>query len=283
EVVAKIKENYETEMGKVRNRLSLTLGIIYFHRRTPLRAALEAGRQMLKIPTEQKVWKVQRIDHNAIYFNNGSKWGVPITLGDGNLDYYYPYFFDKTPAQDHPLDQRPNRFESYRPTPNGNERCWLVHVSELKPGDEVWVIPSQFDFEFLDTSARRFEICYGNNGRRRGFHQNRPYLLEDLDVLKQLWKLLAGENGLTTTQINALTGLIEAKREMWRYPTNDAQKDKVFEQLVKDALARAEWPNGWINIPAESRTLLEKAAINGVLTDVLELYMELMKEKPKRT
>lgn len=299
-VVAGIKKKYEIEMSKVRNRLPLSLGIVYFHRRTPLRAALEAGRRMLRMQSKEETWEVKesrpaRGEEKARYEGKlgpyvqylkfegrEMPWLMSYSLGDDSKDYYYPYFFLKVPAQDHPLDQRPNRFESHRPTPKGNERCWLVHVSELKEGDEVWVIPSRFDFEFLDTSARRFEISYGDDGRRHGLRKTRPYLLRDLDVLTQLWELLAGENGLTTTQIDALIGLIEAKREMWHYPTGDARKNEAFEQLVRDALARAEWPNGWAKIKEEDRVLLEKAAISGVLSDVLELYMEVMKERPKR-
>lgn len=53
EVIKAIKTKYEREMGKVRNRLPLHLGVVYFHRRTPLRAALDAGRQMLTYKTPE--------------------------------------------------------------------------------------------------------------------------------------------------------------------------------------------------------------------------------------
>ncbi|MBU1247394.1 MAG: hypothetical protein KKB70_01745, partial [Proteobacteria bacterium] len=49
-VAQAIKEKYEREMGKVRNRLPLTLGAVYFGRRTPLAAALDAGRRILRHP-----------------------------------------------------------------------------------------------------------------------------------------------------------------------------------------------------------------------------------------
>lgn len=62
EVVKAIQTKYEREMGKVRNRLPLHLGVVYFQRRTPLRAALDAGRQMLtyKSPTDKQLWKCDR-------------------------------------------------------------------------------------------------------------------------------------------------------------------------------------------------------------------------------
>ncbi|HDL85010.1 MAG TPA: CRISPR-associated protein Csx11, partial [Candidatus Acetothermia bacterium] len=46
-VINGIKAKYEREMGKVRNRLPLTLGTVYCGRHTPLAAALNAGRRMI--------------------------------------------------------------------------------------------------------------------------------------------------------------------------------------------------------------------------------------------
>jgi hypothetical protein len=48
DVVGAIKTKYECEMGKVRNRLPLHLGVVFAPRRAPLRAVLDAGRQMLR-------------------------------------------------------------------------------------------------------------------------------------------------------------------------------------------------------------------------------------------
>ncbi|MEZ4736803.1 MAG: CRISPR-associated protein Csx11, partial [Caldilineaceae bacterium] len=62
-VIDAIKTKYEREMGKVRNRLPLHLGAVYFHRRTPLRAALDAGRRMLKYEggkRKDEPWIVQQ-------------------------------------------------------------------------------------------------------------------------------------------------------------------------------------------------------------------------------
>ena len=57
-VVKAIKEKYVEEMGKVLNRLPLTVGIVFADRRTPLPAILDAGRRMLKQPTQDDCWTV---------------------------------------------------------------------------------------------------------------------------------------------------------------------------------------------------------------------------------
>ncbi len=48
EVVRAIKAKYEREMGKVRNRLPLHLGIVFADAHQPLRTILDAGRRMLR-------------------------------------------------------------------------------------------------------------------------------------------------------------------------------------------------------------------------------------------
>lgn len=135
--------------------------------------------------------------------------------------------------------------------------------------------PSRFDFEFLDTAARRFEISYDASGKRRGeFHPARPYYLEQLDEFEQLWNTLS--EGLETTQIDHLIGLIEEKRMEWRSDHND----EVFKQTVHDALNNANWrPLRRPNPESETFEQLYKAALSGQLADVVEVYMRILKRQ----
>ena len=61
-VAKAIKEKYEIELGKVQNRLPLTLGIVFAERRTPLPAILDAGRRMLKQSTDDETWTIDKVD-----------------------------------------------------------------------------------------------------------------------------------------------------------------------------------------------------------------------------
>lgn len=168
----------------------------------------------------------------------------------------------------------------------------LVHVKELRQGDKVYITPSRFDFEFLETSGRRFEVSYIDQGLRRNpARRTRPYLSEEIETLQHIWWLLSGKGkehpktewkGLTTTQIEALVSIIEAKREEWNQPTGRACYHLTFERLAKDVLRRADWPDGWAKMDKENQSLLEEVAKNGILADVVELYMTVMKEKPKK-
>jgi len=157
---------------------------------------------------------------------------------------------------------------------------------ELEGGDEIWVASSTFDFEFLDTTARRFEIAYDEQGRRRG-RSSRPYLLEEIGVLQRVWDLVSQR--LTTSQWMALDGLIEQKRHAWGEPRGPSKKySKAFKRFVHDALCTAEWKweedervkkKGWKMLNEQEQDLLKRAVLRGVLNDVINLYHEAMKEK----
>lgn len=308
EVIKTIQTKYEREMGKVRNRLPLHLGVVYFHRRTPLRSALDAGRQMLsyKSPDNKQLWQVQSISrgqlptekeklakdtkHNKIITkqfdetitlkltqdDHAITWYVPARMGDGTTtDKWYPYVFLETNGDDSKVSRRQRAIKSQRA--GETTPCWLVHAADLREGDLIYFTPSTFDFEFLDTTARRFEIYYDNNGRRP--RRTRPFYLEDLDRLDELWKIL---KHLETSQRHQVIYAIEATRETWYWQDEEQSvKDPVFRRFVEDTLANATWSKKqpWLLILPKWREKLIDAGVRGELADLAELHMEILKER----
>ncbi len=261
EVAKCIKEKYEKEIGKVRNRLPLAMGMVFAKSHTPLVALMDAGKRMLKIPTEEEDWVLngdaEDCNNNCILnFNDDIIWKVSVKMRDGITDdVWYPYFYVNGVPKG-----RSRAFKS----PKG----WLVHVKELKKGDRVKVTPSRFDFEFLDTSSRRFEVIYDSHGKRRGTTKSeRPYLLDELDNFERLWNILSEK--LSRSQIKNIIGLIETKREEWL----PEDRNDVFEKLVHDVLHNANWRG---EIPTNIGEL-EQAAISGKLRDIVEFYMDILK------
>jgi len=327
DVLDAIKTKYEREMGKVRNRLPLHLGVVYFHRRTPLRTALDAGRRMLKYELgrqKDEVWTVQAVARGGreaapealrketkqfdstvavTLAQNGRSltWYVPAVMGDGTTpDNWYPYVFfhrDKDGQVDprQCAEQRACIFKGLRPTSDGaTEECWLIHVSQLKVGDQVYFTPATFDFQWLDSAGQRFAIAYDEQGRRRD-SLTRPYLLDDLETLQRVWQLISGQNGLTSSQIYTLRDLIETRRESWQ-PTspnwekecqppihddngNLTQAAGVFWRFCYDAVANANWKD---KASQEQLRQMTDWAVSGLFTDVIQLYMGILKEKPHR-
>lgn len=278
-VAQKVRNEYIEQMGKVRDRLPLLLGLVYFPRRTPIRAVLEAGRAMLAMAGKWhwEEWEVVAADpaepgkladvtHRKLEFDNGVTWEVPVVMGDETTsDQWYPRFLAQKPVRGKELDVR--HVDSLKEQPvDGAGR------PVIKPGRQdwkVWVRPSCFDFEFLDTTARRFEISYDVAGRRRG-RTKRPYLLDELPLLEEAWQIVAGVNGLTASQIHAMWEDIEAKRQAW----DDVE---TFRKFVRQVLLNAGWKQQPANIDQ-----LEKWGVSGLLSDVLELYLSIMKASPAR-
>ena len=267
DVVRAIKTKYEREMGKVRNRLPLHLGVIYAHRRMPLRAVLDVGRRMLEQKNLGDVgkWKVvedvveqtgalpagvAELAHGTQQFHKWYAvklehkeekrtliWYVPAVMGDGQTkDHWYPYVFwqqDKDGKADpgNATERRTRYYQSLNPfdcDQNGNPQLgWLVHAGKLKEGDVVYFAPATLDFQWLDSAAKRFEIAYDDQGRRQELFR-RPYLLDELETLEHIWDTL--KNHLTQNQIYILRDLVEAKREEWKPEDVDLRPVKRDDQ-----------------------------------------------------
>ncbi|NJK53958.1 MAG: hypothetical protein HC936_16310 [Leptolyngbyaceae cyanobacterium SU_3_3] len=191
-----VKAEYEQQMERVRDRFPLNIGIVFCKRRTPIRTVLEAGRAMLNLSgqfdmTEGKGWEGWRLMQKEcsggfvkLQFDNGITWNIPVVTGDSNKkDDWYPRLYQG------------DRWEQKQP----KHACDLaVRNPKIPPdkGAKLWVRPSRFDFEFLDSTARRFEIYYDENGRRP--RHTRPFYLEDLDRFDTLWEILKKTRNLAT-------------------------------------------------------------------------------------
>ena len=302
EIVKEIRAKYEREMGKVRNRLPLHLGIVFAHRRTPLRAILDAGRKLLERRFPPEGWTVvcaarrsvekgdtlpERFERDGkehfkewmeVFIQKDDRrltWYVPLFMGDGEtFDAWYPYVF---------LDQKAD--------PTGRKRTFraknpctgvehpLVHAEDLRPNDKIFFTPATFDWVWLDTNARRFEIAYDDRGQRLSprFRQ-RPYLLDELEILEEIWETL--KTHLHRNQIHILRETIEGKREGWGFPS---PYDETFRRFCRDLLAEAEWHHDGGKMPWESEGLDREEWLNrwadysvrGWLSDAVELFSEI--------
>lgn len=274
EILRCVKNKYEREMGKVRNRLPLHVGAVFFGRRTPFFAALDAARALLDAPLRSEQWSVDSVNETGhLKFENGIAWHVPAVMGDGATeDRWYPYF---------ELASAPNVPRARQFQHNG--KPW-VHLKDLQPGDTVSVTPSRFDFIWLDTAARRFALAYDETGRRSD-RPSRPYYLEDLDRLEQVWQAFFK---LSRTQLKQTLQTIETARERWfgRDEGRKSADNDTFRQFVADTLAVAQWPKSKSDpkqtIFQENREQLITAAVRGELTDLAELHLEILKEKNEK-
>lgn len=267
DVARAIKAKYDKEMARVRDRLPIHLGIIFASRRTTVQTMLDAGRKMLTMPGQWEPWKVypSPSSQRHIRFEQGSRsffWEYPAYMGDGSTtDIWYSHLLTTDPSTD---------------------EINVVPVDQLQSGQTVYIRPSRFDFEFLDTTDRRFDIAYDQHGRRPA-RATRPYLLDDLDRFDVIWRVM---KQLKPAQRYQVIQMIETTRELWY--GNDrggiSQQDEVFRQFVSDTLAGASWPEGrqWKQLKHEEQQVLMQAGVRGELADLLELHHAILKEEEEQ-
>ncbi len=271
QAVRQIELRHSQEMGKVRDRLALHIGLVFFPRKTPIPAVIDAGRRFLAMPDSEEWCEIRSVADGRVEFENGSAWDAPMQLGDGSDDQYYTFFLAPSSVS-----------SAVQPAPwiqkfdfgAGESDYGLLHVSQLQAGRRVQVWPSRFDFQFLGDAADRFHVAYGGGAKRPG---RRPYYLEQLEGhLCALWDLLAGPGGLTTTQIRRIFDPLEARRFAWGQPD---ELDEVLVRLARDLWSTADWARQPA-MPDIER--LARSSADGSLADVVEFSMGVLKLRPAR-
>jgi hypothetical protein len=294
-----VRARYQGEMGKVRNRLPLDLGIVYFKRKTPLYVAVDAARRMMAmrqgnlcpekwtVLEHPQVDKTERQVHLVLQTADDQRveWQVSYQLGDPTKeDVYHPYFV----VSDCDPTMLPGQRKSYFQVP---ELGHLVHVTELQKQDRIHIVPGHFDFGFLDSSTRRYDVRYAAPmGKRRhrvvGETGPRPYYLDELDTFARLWWMLSGRGdfrlsdgsswqGLTITQIKGLEAILAERFARWN-------PESMPPEFVAAALANT-FGSAWTRFNDADRGSMRRACLSGQLFDVTELYIQLCGQKPTRT
>lgn len=294
-----IRVRYQEEMGKVRNRLPLDLGIVYFKRKTPLYVAVDAARRMVEMrrgslrPEEWTVLEQPQVDKtnrqlHLVLQTAGEQrveWHVSYRLGDPTKeDVYHPYFVVSGYDPTTPPDRRKSYFHVPKLGP-------LVHVTELQKHDRIQIVSSHFDFEFLDSSTRRYDVRYtALTGKRRhsvvGETGLRPYCLDELDTFARLWWMLSGQGdfrladgcswqGLTITQIKGLEAVLAERFTRWN-------PESMPPGFVAAALANT-FGSAWTRFNDADREAMRRSCLSSRLFDVIELYVRLCGQKPTRT
>jgi len=250
EITNKIRGEYETQFGKVQNRLPLFLGIVFFPRKMPLMAVMDTARRMLEqVEFKEETWQVEcscpsedKLTRHLRLAKDQARivYEVPVRMGDKHTDdLWYPYFF----FQGNPT-ARPLRFQH-----NGR---WLVHANDLREEDTILVTPSRFAYIFLESTAQRFRFD----------SQADMMLLDELPHLIKMWADLK-QSGITNTGLHAVSALLETKQASWG-------SGQEFDRLVRTTLKEAGLPPNVVR-PEDVQ--------NGRFFRCLELYQHILKQK----
>ena len=262
EIAKNIHQEYQKQFGKVQNRLPLFLGLVFFQRKVSLTAVMDTARRMLASEFANGEWRITDAPQNngkmvtLSLEQNGQRvtLQVPIVMGDGTTpDNWYPYFF---------FSGTPSHAQHYFQH-NGN--C-LVHVDDLKQGDEVKVIPSRFTYLFLENTARRFR-----------FDPERDVmLLDELPRLMKMWDDLKS-SGITDTGLRNVQALLEHKGETWG-------RGEEFEHLAHTTLKKAGlFKRKDQNGNSLPDVVTPQDVVSGRFARCLELHLYILKLKIKES
>ena len=306
DITQAVHSEYCSRLGKVTGRLPLSIGNIFFDEKTPMFAVLDAARRMVrnfetlaepsngdhKPPVRLHVSKSVNTDGNVVLtfdriawpgrppVAKSLEWRLPGVLGNGAKDYHHPYLVIEREESVHSEFERRR---SYFKTVAGD----VVHITDAEEGDTLLIYPNYYDFEFLDSTARRYDIRLEAFRRRSSVTAalSKPCLLDEFEQdLVGLWDgLTSGDTksitpGLTDTKLRNIESLWLAKLQEWHVNlATDCDRRQQWQALVEATLMK-EWPQ----THAKSGKLRE-AILSGLFFDCLELHLRVLKERIERT
>lgn len=305
-VVNKIRSEYEIQFSKVINRLPLHMNMIFFNRKQPLYASIDAVRRMLTRESDYNaLWEVKAVDEmdakdiclhsmgkltnkckkitlkrNDNKLNDECTFFVSYGLGDPHKeDIWHPYFFAEEKAWGTPeFKERAYYFSAPFPksvSDDNYEMKDLVYVKDLEIGDKVYFTPSTLDFEFLDVTTRRYDLVYESNERlpKSGEWATRPFLIDDLTVINDVWDDFSK---LTLSQIYQFIEFLDNWRQKWHITQSG---DEIFEKFAIYTL-KSVFGNKWAVLPEKNKKQLIAVTLDGRIFDILELQLKILKRKP---
>jgi hypothetical protein len=278
QVAEELRSAYVAEFGKVQGRLPFHAGLIFMDAHYPMFAALDTARRLAEtfdhLDEELVEAKVEDVKETGDGYNLALKsnrfgewtWYVPALRGDGETDWYHPYFLVRGEQGMH------ERGMSLW----GPEGRW-VHVSELQGDDQIAFWPNLFDFLFLDTVSRRLDARVDSGTKRRphpllGRCSPRPYLLEGARHLREVWEAVCSVEGMSESKLTGATSLLARKWEDWGLAKGDEHR-QTWEWLARETVLRDLGNNQGMH-----DTILN-AILDGTFFDVVELYRHVLKKK----
>jgi hypothetical protein len=284
-IAEQVRDAYTLQFGKVQNRLPLLLGSVFFQRKMPLLAVIEAGRRILDgWNPEDEAWIVERKNFTEDVqtlklqlTRNGQiiDYDIPIKMGDGTTDdIWYPYFRLVHDA----ANSRKFSFEKVKRVEAGKgngdngvkerdkkEKQLWVRAADLRGGDAVYVRPSRFAYTFLEQTAQRFRFD----------PQKTLLFLDELPRLMKMWVELKETPDMTDTKLRGIQSLFEAKQRLWGPDDTQAveheEKREPFRRLVETTFRRERI----------SGIKIEEV-LNGSFQRCLEIYLYILKQRNKK-
>ncbi|MFQ6120378.1 MAG: hypothetical protein ACE5KE_10895, partial [Methanosarcinales archaeon] len=250
-----IKNNFFKRFNKVLGKLNLNIGAIYFKYKQPLYIMLDAGKRLInefesKELQQEKKYKIKKEDEKVVIEDLG--WVIIPKLGDGREDRYYSTFKDSSSDE-------------------------YIPALDINDEGEVKIFLNLFDYEYLESSQMRFNLILDKNTMKREHHiagkyGPRPYLLEDLEEIVELWAIIDQDNGkLTSSQIKKLEYVCASKIEEWKLKDKNPAESDLYIKFVKSSVENICKDK----LKPQEKKILVQSILSGMFFDVVELFMKI--------
>ncbi|MGQ4875971.1 MAG: CRISPR-associated protein Csx11 [Promethearchaeia archaeon] len=266
-IMKKIIKKYDIYFSKVKDRLPLHLGIVFFPRKMPLYTVIDSGEKILttfkeksrdldakvinfKVNENYKSVKVRLKLFNEIFQKNNKIFNLKMRYNTGDPDVddiWHPYI-----RINHPKNIEERKLFIKEPP--------CIHIKKLKENDEIKIRPSLFSYINLDSNIRRFESG------------NKVMLIEDFKDMIKIWnylKYLYKNRDVSSTKIKNLEFLMKIKKEEWN-------SDKNFKNLIKTILIKE------FNLTNSNNKIFNffyDSIMNDLFFDTLEIFLRILKKK----
>jgi len=275
---------YNDRFSKVRGRLSFNLGIAFFKRKFPLFAVMdgversieslsselnrEDGWRRFKVIDDSEIKVVEigndvkeKVSTEFGSWTNVYRWNVYRKLGDDSEDLYHPNFIVTNASGDE---------ETYFEIILKEKDVAIVNVKDLD-GKIIEIVPNLFDFQFFDSTTRRFDLALPRKHELLGESSPRPYLLEDVEKIIELWNVL--NERLTRTQIKKLEYVCANKIKKWELKGKNLAEDSEFKEFTVSSVE-----NICGRLSEGDKRIIISSILSGMFFDVIELFMTLKSE-----
>lgn len=287
-ISTEIYDKYIKHFGKVAGRLPFSIGNIFFKRETPMFVVLNAGNKMVNTfnaifkydERHKKLWDVSNIPGgNGIEFSNGVKWDIPYKFPDGGIDSFHPYLIVENSESNNHKNEG-----TFFSTCKGD----LVHFSEIKRGYQLRVYPNYYDFEFLDSTSRRFDIHLDGETKRSSnltCALTKPYYLDELkQKFEEFWtRIKELLPGISDTKLRNIEALWLSKLQEWKVDINDetSEETKSWRNLVETTLKKEFSRFSIFRTEKDEKdfNFLRSIIFSGLFFDCLEMNLRILKKR----
>lgn len=289
-----IQSKYQQGMGKVRDRLSLNLGIVYFQKYVPAAAVLDAGNRLLTYPRNDAIYQIKQINADSKYWINSSgnithkemATHARFILKDGkNRKIWFDIALKNKNGnwdEAHPALRMAKKLTSNDNSEESYERKLAREIG----AQQIFFSQSFFDYIYLDTASKRYETSLDTKHGRR-YHpivniekSPRPYQIENIDKLHQIWesiKIAPAKPKMTKTKLYGIQDLLYQKISDWHVfdSTPDEDVKEIYEKFVEKIILK-EFHFAEGSIPFN---LLKESMVDGSFFDCLDIWLHVLKEK----